>query len=81
MSLAEILESNGGWVDHPKDGGAALNARTPEGQLVLGIFAALAEFERALISERIFASLVATFKGEPPQPSFGCIACNDLKLT
>jgi DNA invertase Pin-like site-specific DNA recombinase len=32
--------------------GAALDTTTPAGQLVFGIFAALAEYERALISER-----------------------------
>jgi DNA invertase Pin-like site-specific DNA recombinase len=32
--------------------GAAVDTTTPAGQLVFGIFAALAEFERALIAER-----------------------------
>ncbi len=39
--------------------GAALDTTTPAGQLVLGIFAALAEYERALISERTIAGLAA----------------------
>jgi len=39
--------------------GASINTRTPEGQLVFGIFAALAEFERALISERTKVGLAS----------------------
>lgn len=39
--------------------GAAINTTTPAGQLVFGIFAALAEYERALISERTVAGLTA----------------------
>jgi len=39
--------------------GTSINTRTPEGQFVFGIFAALAEFERALISERTKVGLVS----------------------
>ncbi len=39
--------------------GAAIDTTTASGKLVFGIFAALAEFERALISERTIAGLVA----------------------
>lgn len=39
--------------------GASINTKTPEGQLVFGIFAALAEFERALISERTKVGLAS----------------------
>ena len=39
--------------------GAAIDTTTAAGQLVFGIFAALAEFERALIAERTQAGLVA----------------------
>ena len=39
--------------------GASINTRTPEGKLVFGIFAALAEFERALISERTKVGLAS----------------------
>ena len=39
--------------------GAALDTTTPSGKLVFGIFAALAEFERELISERTRAGLVS----------------------
>lgn len=39
--------------------GAQINTATPQGKLVFGIFAALAEFERDLISERTKAGLDA----------------------
>ena len=39
--------------------GAEINTSTASGKLVFGIFAALAEFERALIAERTRAGLVA----------------------
>ena len=39
--------------------GASINTQTPEGKLVFGIFAALAEFERALVSERTKVGLAS----------------------
>lgn len=39
--------------------GAAIDTTTPSGKLIFGIFAALAEFERELISERTKAGLAA----------------------
>lgn len=39
--------------------GASINTGTPEGKLVFGIFAALAEFERALVSERTKVGLAS----------------------
>ncbi|MGO9752380.1 MAG: recombinase family protein [Solirubrobacteraceae bacterium] len=39
--------------------GAAIDTTTPAGKLVFGIFAALAEFERELISERTTAGLAS----------------------
>lgn len=39
--------------------GAAIDATTASGKLVFGIFAALAEFERELISERTKAGLAS----------------------
>lgn len=39
--------------------GAAIDTTTPAGKLVFAIFAALAEYERALISERTVAGLTA----------------------
>ncbi len=39
--------------------GASINTATPEGKLVFGIFAALAEFERELVSERTKVGLAA----------------------
>jgi DNA invertase Pin-like site-specific DNA recombinase len=39
--------------------GAAIDTTTPAGKLVFGIFAALAEFERALITERTRAGIAA----------------------
>ena len=39
--------------------GALINTATPEGKLVFGIFATLAEFERELVSERTEAALAS----------------------
>jgi len=39
--------------------GAAIDTTTPAGKLIFGIFAALAEFERELISERTYAGLAS----------------------
>jgi DNA invertase Pin-like site-specific DNA recombinase len=39
--------------------GAAIDTTTPAGKLVFGIFAALSEFERELISERTMAGLAS----------------------
>jgi DNA invertase Pin-like site-specific DNA recombinase len=39
--------------------GASIDTTTPSGKLVFGIFAALAEFERELISERTKAGLAS----------------------
>jgi len=39
--------------------GASIDTTTPEGKLVFGIFAALAEFERALVSERTKVGLAS----------------------
>jgi DNA invertase Pin-like site-specific DNA recombinase len=39
--------------------GASINTATPEGKLVFGIFAALAEFERELVSERTKVGLAS----------------------
>jgi len=39
--------------------GASINTTTPEGKLIFGIFAALSEFERELISERTKIGLKA----------------------
>jgi DNA invertase Pin-like site-specific DNA recombinase len=42
-----------------KGQGASIDTTTAEGKLVFGIFAALSEYERALISERTRAGLIA----------------------
>ena len=39
--------------------GASINTTTPDGKLVFGIFATLAEFERELISERTKVGLAS----------------------
>ena len=39
--------------------GASINTTTPEGKLVFGIFAALAEFEREMVSERTKVGLAS----------------------
>lgn len=40
--------------------GAVIDTTTASGELVFGFFAALAEFERALLSERTIAGLAAS---------------------
>ena len=42
--------------------GAAIDTTRPEGRLIFGILAALAEFERELISERTVAGMQAARK-------------------
>jgi DNA invertase Pin-like site-specific DNA recombinase len=39
--------------------GAAIDTTTPQGRLMFGVFASLAEFERELIRERVMAGLAA----------------------
>ncbi len=48
--------------------GAAIDTTTASGKLVFGIFAALAEFERELISERTLAGL-ASADGKAADPT------------
>ena len=45
--------------------GASIDTTTPAGKLVFGIFAALAEFERELISERTKLRLAMAAMGKP----------------
>jgi DNA invertase Pin-like site-specific DNA recombinase len=57
--------------------GASINTTTSAGKLVFGIFAALAEFERALIAERTKAGLAsARARGRMGGPPFKMTAAN-----
>ena len=61
--------------------GAAVDTTTAAGKLVFGIFAALAEFERELISERTVAGLVsARARGRKGGPPFKKITPAKLRL-
>lgn len=53
------LEENGIGFHVLAGQGAEIDTRTAGGRLIFGIFAALAEFERDLISERVHAGLAA----------------------
>ncbi len=59
MALIDELHKREVALKVLKGQGASIDTTTAEGKLVFGIFAALAEFERALISERTRAGLVA----------------------
>ena len=64
--------------------GAAIDTTTASGKLVFGIFAALAEFERELISERAIAGLAARTrgrKGGPHQMTLARALCDELGIT
>ncbi len=55
------VEARPTWAQSPPPGqhGAAIDTTTAAGKLVFGIFAALAEFERELITERTRAGLAS----------------------
>lgn len=59
VELVETLCDKGIGLQVLTGQGAAIDTTKPEGKLVFGIFAALAEFERELIVERTKAGLVA----------------------
>lgn len=59
VELVETLCDQGIGLQVLTGQGAAIDTTKPEGKLVFGIFAALAEFERELIVERTKAGLVA----------------------
>jgi len=57
VNLVHQLTEDGVGLKVLTGQGAAIDTTTPSGKLVFGIFAALAEFERELISERTKAGL------------------------
>lgn len=59
MNTVHGLEERGVAFKVLTGHGANIDTTTPTGRLVFGIFAALAEFERELISERTRAGLAA----------------------
>lgn len=59
VTLVETLAARGVGLRVLTGEGAAIDTTTPAGRMVFGIFAALAEFERALIRERTRAGLAA----------------------
>jgi DNA invertase Pin-like site-specific DNA recombinase len=59
VNTVQDLESEGVGLRVLTGQGAAIDTTTPAGRLVFGIFAALAEFERELISERTRAGIAA----------------------
>jgi DNA invertase Pin-like site-specific DNA recombinase len=59
VNLIDDFQKRGVALKVLKGQGASIDTSTAEGKLVFGIFAALAEFERALISERTRAGLIA----------------------
>jgi DNA invertase Pin-like site-specific DNA recombinase len=59
VTLVDDLTTRGIGLKVLTGQGASIDTATPNGRLVFGIFAALAEFERALIIERTHAGLAA----------------------
>ena len=59
VSIVETLSRSGVGLRVLTGKGAKIDTTTASGRLVFGIFAALAEFERELISERTIAGLSA----------------------
>lgn len=59
VNLIDDLHQRGVALKVLKGQGASIDTTTAAGKLVFGIFAALAEFERELISERTRAGLIA----------------------
>lgn len=59
VSLIDEFHARGVALKVLKGQGASIDTTTAEGKLVFGIFAALADYERALISERTRAGLNA----------------------
>jgi DNA invertase Pin-like site-specific DNA recombinase len=59
INIAHDLEQQGIGLKVLAGHGASIDTTTPQGKLVFGIFAALAEFERELIRERTVAGLAA----------------------
>jgi hypothetical protein len=59
VNVVHDLTSRGVGLKVLTGQGAAIDTTTPAGKLVFGIFASLAEFERALISERTRAGLAS----------------------
>lgn len=57
VNIVHDLTARGVGLKVPTGQGAAIDTTSAQGKLVFGIFAALAEFERELISERTIAGL------------------------
>jgi DNA invertase Pin-like site-specific DNA recombinase len=71
VTIARHLERKGAGLKVLTGQGQLIDTSQPEGRMMFGIFAALAEFERELIRERTIAGLAAaklrgTVIGRPP---------------
>ncbi|MCC0049809.1 MAG: recombinase family protein [Rhodobiaceae bacterium] len=62
VSLVERLNARGIGLRVLTGQGAMIDTSRPEGRMIFGIFAALAEFERELIRERTLAGMAAARK-------------------
>lgn len=74
VTIARHLERKGAGLRVLTGQGQLIDTSQPEGRMMFGIFAALAEFERELIRERTMAGLAAarlrgTAIGRPPKLS------------
>lgn len=74
VELIEALNGRGVGLKVLTGQGASVDTTRPEGRMIFGIFAALAEFERELIRERTKAGMAAAKRrgvrvGRPPKLS------------
>lgn len=85
VRLAEQLETRGAGLKILTGQGASIDTTRPEGRMIFGIFAVVAEFERELIRERTTAGMATARQrgvhlGRPRKLSDGQIEDATIKI-